>query len=117
MIIQFAVCNIFTYPQIIEALARIVPLLGRQGLAFRRHCENLEKDESNMGNILAIVKEIANSNSVWKEHTAKAIREDVIYLSPKSQNELIDLIRRNFIQSNYRKKSKNKKYMLFLRLK
>ena len=34
-----------TYPQIIEALARIVHLLGRQGLAFRGHHENLEEDE------------------------------------------------------------------------
>ena len=31
-----------TYPQIIESLARIVHLLGRQGLAFRGHRENLE---------------------------------------------------------------------------
>ena len=33
-----------------------------------------------------------------KEHIEKPIRKDVTYLSPKSQNELIDLIGRNFIQ-------------------
>ena len=81
-----------TYPQIIEALARIVHLLGRQGLAFRGLRENLEEDESNMGNFLAMVKEIANSNPIFKEHIEKPIRKDVTYLSPRSQNELIDLI-------------------------
>ena len=45
-----------TYPQIIEALIRIVHLLGKYGLAFRGHRENLEEDESNMGNFWAIVK-------------------------------------------------------------
>ena len=87
-----------TYPQIIEALARIFHLLGRQGLAFRGHRENLEEDESNMGNFLAVVKEIANSNPILKKHIEKPVRKDVTYLSPKSQNELIDLIGRNFIQ-------------------
>ena len=87
-----------TYPQIIEALARIVHLLERQGLAFRGHRENLEEDESNMGNLLAIVKEIANSNPILKEHIEKSIRKDVTYLSPKSQTKLIDLMCRNFIQ-------------------
>ena len=62
------------------------------------YSENLEEDESNMGNFLAIVKEIANSNPILKEHIEKPIWKDVTYLSPKSQNELIDLIGRNFIQ-------------------
>ena len=87
-----------TYPQIIEALARIVHLLGRQGLAFRGHRENLEEDESNMGNFLAIAKEIESSNPILKEHIKKPVRKDVTYLSAKSQNELIDLMGRNFIQ-------------------
>ena len=51
-----------------------------------------------MGNFLAIVKEIANSNPILKEHIEKPIRKDLTYFSPKSQNELIDLIDRNFIQ-------------------
>ena len=69
-----------TYPQIIEALARIVHLFGRQGLTLRGHRESLEEDESNMGNFLAIVKEIANSNPILKEHIEKPIRKDVTYL-------------------------------------
>ena len=98
-----------TYPQIIEALARIVYLLGRQGLAFRGHRENLEEDESNMGNFLAIVKEIANSNPILKEHIEKPIRKDVTYVRPKSQNELIELIGRNFIQCKLLEDIKNSK--------
>ena len=104
-----------TYPQIIEALARIFHLLGRQGLVFKEDRENLEEDESNMGNFLAIVKEIANSNPILKESIEKLIRKDVTYLSPKSQNELIDLIRKHFIQCKLLEEIK--KYMLFLRMK
>ena len=42
-----------------------------------------------MGNFLTIVKKIAHSNPILKEHIEKPIRKDVTYLSPKSQNELI----------------------------
>ena len=108
-----------TYPQIIEALARIVHLFGRQGLTLRGHRENLEEDESNMGNFLAIVKEIANSNPILKEHIEKPIRKDVTYLSSKSQNELIDVIGRNFIQCKLLEEIKKIKniFTLFLRMK
>ena len=64
-----------TYPQIIEAIIRTFYLLKRHGLAFRGNRENLEEDEGNMGNFLAIVKEIANSNPILKEHIEKLIRK------------------------------------------
>ena len=49
----------YVNPQLVEILARIVHLLGKQGLAFRGHRESLV-EEGNTGNFLEIDKEIAN---------------------------------------------------------
>ena len=47
------------YPRIVEVLPRIVHLLGKQGLVFREHRENLDEEECNMGKFLVFVKEMA----------------------------------------------------------
>ena len=41
------------YPIVVEALARVVPLLGKQGLALRGHRESSEDASHNQGNGLA----------------------------------------------------------------
>ena len=74
------------YPQLVEILARIVHLLGKQGLAFRRHRERGHREslvEGNTGNFLEIVKEIVNHNVLLKEHIEKSFRKDIKYLGPK----------------------------------
>ena len=86
------------YPQLVEILARIVHLLGKLGLAFRGHRESLV-EEGNTGNVLEIVKEIANHNVLLKEHIEKTLRKDTTSLGPKIQNELIDLIGKKIIQA------------------
>ena len=88
-------------------------LIYSESRDFRGHRENLEEDESNMGNFLAIVKEIANSNPILKEHIEKLIRKDVTYLYPKNQNEL----GRNFIQCKLLEEIKKSKIHVFLRMK
>ena len=81
------------YKKIVEALARVNHLLGKQGLALRGHREGLKAAaEKNQGNFLALVHEIAHYYPLLKKHLEDPLHKDVTYLSPKCQNELIDII-------------------------
>ena len=74
-----------TYPYIIETLARIIHLMGKQGLAFRGTHENIGESaqKGNPGNFLAIVQEIAHHNPALIGHIEAPLRKDVSYLGPK----------------------------------
>ncbi|XP_065642982.1 uncharacterized protein LOC136074574 [Hydra vulgaris] len=89
------------YPYIVETLGRIVHLMGKQGLTFRgtykKRMENSDQ-KGNPRNFLAIVQEIARHNAELNTHIQTPLRKDVSYLSPKSQNELIDIIGKKCIQ-------------------
>ena len=87
------------YKRIVEALACVIHLLGKQGLALRDHREGPKAAAGkNQGNFLALVREIAHYYPLLKKHLEDPLLKDVIYLSPKSQNELIDIIGIRIIQ-------------------
>ena len=73
------------YKKIVEALARVIHLLGKQGLALRGHREGPKAAAGkNQGNFLALVREIAHYYPLLKKHLEDPLRKDVTYLSPKS---------------------------------
>ena len=86
-----------TYPKVVEALARVVNLLGKQGLALRGHRESSDASH-NQGNFLTLVYEIAHYYPLLKNQLEDSLRKDVKYLGPKSENELIDIIGKKLIQ-------------------
>ena len=84
-----------------ETLARVIHLLGKQGLVLRGHREGPKAAAGkNQGNFLALVRETAHYYPLLKKHLEDPLRKDVTYLSPKSQNELIDIIGIRIIQKN-----------------
>ena len=85
------------YPKDVEALARVVHLLGKQGLALSGHRESSDASH-NQGNFLNLVHEIAHYYPVLKNHLEDSLRKDVKYLGPKSQNQLTDIIVKKLIQ-------------------
>ena len=85
------------YPKVVEALARVVHLLGKQGLALRGHRESSDASH-NQGNFLTLVNEIPHYYPLLKNHLEDSLRKDVKYLGPKSQNELIGIIDKKLIQ-------------------
>ena len=86
------------YPKVVEALARVVHLLGKQGLALRGHRESSEDASHNQGNFLTLVHRIVHYYPFLKNYLDDSLRKDVKYLGPKSQNELIDTIGKKLIQ-------------------
>ena len=82
-----------------KVLARAIHFHGRQGLALRRHKEILqESDESqNLGSFLTYLKEIQNYCPELKEHLEAPQSTSVTYLSPTSQNEMMEVIGKKII--------------------
>ena len=81
--------------QILKAIARAVLYCGRQCIALRGHREKLTQSE-NLGNFLALLKVLSESHPVLEAHLKTGGR--VTYLSPQSQNEMIEVIGKHFIQ-------------------
>ena len=101
-----------TYPKIVEALARIIHLIGKQGIAYRGTEEKADDSDTagNPGNFLAIVREIANYYPLLHEHVFTPLRKDVSYMSPTSQNELIEIIGKRIIQKKFIEEIKDAQY-------
>ena len=90
-------CN--KYPKILEIIARAIHFHGKQGLALRGHRESLqESDENqNLGNFLTYLKELQHYCPELKEHLQAPQNKHVTYLSPTSQNEMIEVIGKKII--------------------
>ena len=101
-----------TYPNIVEALARIIHLIGKQGIAYRGTEEKADDSNTsgNPGYFLAIVREIANYYPLLHEHIFAPLRKDVLYMSPTSQNELIEIIGKSIIQKRFIEEIKGAQY-------
>ena len=90
------------YPKLLHAIARVVHLLGRQGIAFRGKREELNNEltTKNTGNFIAILKEVAHHYPDLQEHISNPLRKKATYLSPYSQNEMIEVIGNKIIKSD-----------------
>ena len=71
------------YPKVVEALARVVHLPGKQGLALSGHREYSEDASHHQGNFLTLVQEIAHYYPLLKNHLDDSLRKDMKYLGPK----------------------------------
>ena len=89
------------YPQLLKAIARSVHLLGHQVLSFRGHRQeitNVKDSRQNPGNFIAILSETSAYNPVLEKHMNEPLGNVWTYLSPQSQNEIIDVIGKKMIQ-------------------
>ena len=71
------------YPKVVEALARVVHLLGKQGLALSGHREYSEDASHHQGNFLTLVHKIAHYYPLLKNRLDDSLRKDMKYLGPK----------------------------------
>ena len=82
-----------------EAIARVIHLLGKLGIALRTHRDDIsDENNENPGHFLMLIQQIAIYNPVLAEHLNTPLSKNATYLSPLSQNELIEVIGINTIQ-------------------
>ena len=89
--------NIENNRHIIKCCAESILFCGRQGIALRGDTEKLDKP-GNPGNFLAFLKEIAKRDPLLKDHLEHPRLKNATYISPRIQNELIDVLGRDIIQ-------------------
>ena len=84
---------------ILKQIVRAILFLGRQGLAFRGDKEDVNSS-TNPGNFLALLKHYAETDDILKVHLENPQAKNVTYLSPKSQNDIINVIGNDIIRAN-----------------
>ena len=76
---------------ILKQIIRAIIFLAKQGLALRGHREEISSN-GNPGNFLALLKSYAEADDVLHAHLYKPRARNATYLSPTSQNQIINLI-------------------------
>ena len=87
--------NIERNCEVLKSIARAVLFCGRQCIALRGDVENLDTPE-NPGNFLVLLKLLTVHNTVLKSHLETPTC-CVTYLSPQTQNELIEVMGKHII--------------------
>ena len=78
-------------------------LTGKHSLALRVHREDISgsfSKEGNPENFLMLLQEISHYNPILARHLTASFSKNTTYLSPLSQNELVEIIEINIIQSD-----------------
>ena len=82
--------NIHDNRQILKCCAEAILFCGRQCIALRGDVEKVDV-QCNPGNFLAMMV-IANHSDILKKHLEKPCQSNATYLSPDTQNKLLDII-------------------------
>lgn len=87
------------WKEILTRILDIIRFLAKQNLAFRGHRESVHQENidllENRGNFLEVVDLLAKYDPVLREHVVKikmGNKYSLSYLSPKIQNEFIELL-------------------------
>ena len=100
--------------QIVKFIARAVLFCGRQCIPLHGHREKLDKSE-NPGNFLALLKVFSEGDPTLAAHLqTETVSSRVTYFSPQSQNEMIDVIGKHYIQKKLVKEILESKYYAIL---
>uniref|UniRef100_A0A3B1KIQ4 DUF4371 domain-containing protein n=1 Tax=Astyanax mexicanus TaxID=7994 RepID=A0A3B1KIQ4_ASTMX len=83
---------------ILKCVAEAVLYCGRQCIALRGSAEQ-QHCSGNPGNFLALLKLLSNHNEKLKQHLEKPKLKNATYLSPQTQNEMIDVLGKHMIQA------------------
>ena len=84
---------------IIRCCAECILYCGRQCIALRGDTERLNQP-GNPGNFLAMLTVVPNHDPVLKAHLENPRLRDATYISPHTQNEIIDIIGKKIIQNS-----------------
>ena len=82
---------------ILKSLAGAVLFCGKQCIALRGIAENTETS-GNPGNFLALVKLLATHDDALRNHLETPAMRNATYISPRSQNDLIEVMGQQIFQ-------------------
>ena len=88
--------NIEKNRAIVKSLARAVLFCGRQCIALRGGSEQLDTP-GNPGNFLALVRLLSEHDELLRNHLESPALRNVTYVSPRTQNEIIEVLGHHII--------------------
>ena len=91
--------NIQRNRHIIKSVAEAVIFCGRQCIGLRGDHEDVQ-GSGNPGNFLAILRLLANHDEVLAQHLAHPKLKNATYISPQTQNQMIDIVGKRMIQAD-----------------
>ena len=83
---------------ILRQIVRAILFLAKQGMAFRGDVEDVSSNK-NPGNFLALLAMLAENDSILHGHLHEPRARNATYLSPRSQNEIINVIGYDLIRA------------------
>ena len=89
--------NIEHNRSILKSLASAVLFCGRQCIALRGDTERIDK-LGNPGNFLALLKLLATHDDVLRNHLQAPAMRNATYISPRTQNDLIEVMGEQIFQ-------------------
>ena len=92
-----------------ECITRTILFLGKQCLALRGKGED-PKWGSNSGKFLNLFNLMAENDPTLRQQLEAPLEKNTTYLSPRSQNEVINLIGKDFIQNKLLSEVKAARY-------
>ncbi|XP_037534998.1 zinc finger MYM-type protein 1 [Nematolebias whitei] len=105
--------NVRNNREVVKAVAETVLYCGRQCIALRGHVET-PNEERNPGNFLRLLQLVANHNETVKNHLASPMMKNATYISPQTQNEILDIMGNDFILSGLVTEIKEAKFYSIL---
>ncbi|CAM1294329.1 Uncharacterised protein at_DN2034 [Pycnogonum litorale] len=98
--------------KILSCCVEAILFCGRQCIAFRTR--NEQSDSGNPGNFIAFLRAMADHDSVLQEHLISPKYKNATYTSPHTENELIEIIGKDFIQSSLLDEIKEAKHFTIM---
>ena len=103
------------YPAILKCISRTIHLLGKEGLPLRGHQEDIIDSETGTDrypeNFIIFLHEIAQYCPELDNHLKNPLMKNATYTSPKSQNEMINVIGINTKQKQLINEIKDAKFL------
>ena len=100
--------------EVLKWVIKTIELCGKQCIAYRGHRESITSNAMNSGNFLAILKLIAETNIDVKNHLNTPVAKNAMYISPKIQNEIINIIGYDILQAELIEEIKEAKFFSIL---
>jgi len=91
--------NIEKYRHILKSVAEAVLYCGRQCIGLRGDKEQT-RCGGNPGNFFALMKLHANHDDILRQHTEHPTMKNATYISPQTQNEMIDVLGKRMIHTS-----------------
>ncbi|XP_013421627.1 52 kDa repressor of the inhibitor of the protein kinase-like [Lingula anatina] len=98
---------------VVRNIADIVLLCARQCIALRGDSEQPDST-GNPGNFLSILRFLSKRDPVMKEHLDSPAMRNATYMSPQTQNEVIDILAKDIVLANITREVQEAKFFAVL---